>query len=87
MDMCLGRCDDAQVVGFGEIDVAVNITLRVDDDRLARFLATDEVGGLRELMNMGVSLVALEGLHLLVYTGRLAGQLPLVHRCLILRRD
>ena len=50
MDMCLGRCDDAQVVGFGEIDVAVNITLRVDDDRLARFLATDEVGGLRELV-------------------------------------
>ena len=55
VDVRLRRRDDAQPVGRGDLLVAVDVALGVDDDRLADLLATDEVGGFGKLLVVDLS--------------------------------
>ncbi len=46
----LGGRRDRQTLGLGELDISVDVSLRVDDQRLARPLAAHQVGVLCELV-------------------------------------
>jgi hypothetical protein len=49
MNVGIGGCDDSQLVTGCEIEVAVDVTLGIDDDRLTASRAPNQIGKLRKL--------------------------------------
>ncbi len=50
VNVCLGHCRNAQSLAPGNLQIAIDIPLGIDHQSLARTLAADQVGGLRELL-------------------------------------
>ena len=51
----LGNCADAKAMCFREVDIAVDVSCGVDDDRIAGLLASEQPGGLGKILVVDLS--------------------------------